>query len=86
MGDKIKKYSLDYIVTKTMMKIDENFLIREGVKKAISQGLEGMVSKDKIYLYDNRGKIDVTKLIEIIAKDYPDRIERYLANKKLLSS
>jgi len=84
----IKRYYLNYLIKK-----DEDFLLKEGLKKARENGLELCLcqnplcseNKGEIHLPSYEGKIDVTNLLSIVADDYSEVTERYLANKEELS-
>ena len=90
----IRKYSFNYFITKFLVKKDQNFLIREGIRKAKEQGLEIQLGDREILTLDNSmgridlphyGKgVDVRELIALVADAYPERTKRYLANRKRL--
>lgn len=90
-------YSFRYLWTRWQISKDEKFLLRQGVRKAMSKGLEINVGAEfistprnqektgRIYLqpYD-KDSVDATKLIALVADDYPKIARRYLANRKKL--
>lgn len=90
----LKKYSFNYFITKYLVKKDQDFLIREGIRKAREQGLEielgnhGVLTlrdnRGKIYMSQEEGGVDVRELIALVADAYPERTKRYLANRERL--
>jgi len=95
MEKKIKKYCLRYFFFFFQLKRDENFLIKQGIKKAKEQGLEIKLGNEILTL--NRKKrgiislpsyddgVDARKLIVLATEDYPEIVERYLNNKNRLN-
>ena len=91
--EKIKKYSLKYFFVKRQIKKDENFLIREGIRKAKEQRLEIKLGDEILSLENKKGIIDLPsyggsfdtrKLIALVADDYARIVKKYLCNKKRL--
>lgn len=96
-GNPIGRYSLRYLWTKWQIKRDEKFLLKQGLRKAMSNGLEinigaGFISTPqnqektgRVYLQPCNGEcVDATKLAALAADDYPEIARRYLANRKRL--
>lgn len=88
--EQLKKYSPKYFVAKFMLRIDRNFLIREGIRKAKEQGLEIKLGdreiltlknkKGSLYLPEEEKDVDAIQLIALVADDYPKRTKRYIVN------
>ena len=86
----IKNLYLKYKTNK-----DENFLIAEGFRKARKQKLQVNIGgeyicepeekKGRIYLPPTKRGVDSTKLIALVADDFPDIIIRYIKNRKKLT-
>ncbi len=85
-----------YFFAKVMFKLDESFLLRQGVRVARERGLELNLGcqeiltppdkKGRIYLPPVENGVDVSQLIALVADVYPDRTRRYLHNKRILNA
>jgi len=81
---------------KNKVKDDQNFLLERGLEKARKKGLELKIGEDLLTLTKSEGKIhipileddrvDVKRIVALVADDYPKITERYLSNKEKLKS
>lgn len=77
------------------VKRDQNFLLREGLRRANEQGLEIQVAdeyvldpkekKGAVYLPpEENGRVDVVPLIQLGAEEHPEIARRWLENRRRL--
>jgi len=92
----MRKNSLRYLLTRYLVKKDGDFLIKEGIRKALYQGLEVNIAGEiirpregkqgRMYIPPGEKGVDVTEFIKMAAEDYPSIARRYIENKRKLDS
>ncbi len=91
----MRKWSLKYLLLKWQIHKDHKFLLEKAFLKAKSEGIEINVGTEfictleetsgRIYLPPLGDGVNITPLLQLIVKDYPEIIVRYFDNLEAVS-